>query len=167
MHYWKQREVLGCASHYMRGVKSCKIMSVLTGLNCLCAGYWNPNPNTKGIMAFAASGRFLLLVPERRAVRESRWRWWLVSARGYCRHMAHSTDGKIRHQWQKTENVSQWHVCHKLWFLPLSNEKYQLTHTTLIFVDFNADLWMTPSRIHWIIPFFGAQRHNLSCRSEC
>lgn len=124
MHYWKQREVLSCASHYMRGVKSCKIMSVSTGLNCLCAGYWNPaEKSIKGIMAFAASGRFLLLVPERRAVRESRWRWWLVSARGYCRHMVHSTDGKIRHQWQKTENVSQWHVCHKLWFLPLSNEE--------------------------------------------
>lgn len=105
MHYWKRREVLGGASHYMRGVKSCEIMSVSTGLNCLCAGYLNPaEKSITGIMAFAASGRFLLLVPERRAVRVS-----LEMMAGLCQRLL-QTHG-TQHRWENKTPMAENREC--------------------------------------------------------
>lgn len=105
MHYWKQREVVGCASHYTRGVKSCEIMSFSTGLNCLCAGYWNPaEKSIKGIMAFAASGRFLLLVPEHRAVRVS-----LEMTTGLCQRLL-QTHG-TQHRWENKTPMAENREC--------------------------------------------------------
>lgn len=153
IHCWKQWEVLGCASHYSRAVKSCKIMSVSTGLNCQCAGHWNPaEKSIKGITAFAASGRFLRLVPEQSPVSVS-----LEMMAGFCQRLL-QTHG-TQHRWEnkRKQNVSQWHLCHKLGFLPrscpLSNERQRFPHTILVFVDLNTDLWTTPSGIHNKPPF--------------
>lgn len=69
-------------------------------LSCICVGCCETvEKSIKGNTAFTESGWVLKRQKCYASMGDSHWTRWLVSAGGHDRHMVHSTDGEIQHQW--------------------------------------------------------------------